>query len=63
MSDPCIKEATFGKFGTPVCCCPKCSARLMATMRRVFTRGLGDGPYLDWDYELADSYTNAEHGQ
>jgi len=60
MTKKCTKQST--QFGTPLCCCPACDESRRATMRRVFVHGVEEGPDLDWDYELADSYTNAEHG-
>ena len=63
MTGRCTRKSTWGKFGTPVCSCQKCSDERMATMRRVFTKGIGDGPDLDWDYEKKNSYTNAELGE
>ena len=57
---PCTKNNPTG----PLCMCAVCYENAAASMRRVFTRGVGEGPELDWDYELSnDSYTNAEYGE
>ena len=63
MTGRCTAKSTWGQFGTPVCSCRKCSDERDASMRRVLTRGIKDGPDLDWDYEKKNSYTNAELGE
>ena len=56
---PCTKNNSTG----PLCSCAACNEDRLATMRKVFTRGVGEGPELDWDYEQTGSYKNYEWGE
>ena len=60
----CTKEATWGKFGTPICCCEECNENRLVTARRVFvSQGIGNKSELNWDLEFCGSYQNYEWGK
>jgi len=59
MTEKCTK----GEKTLPLCGCPACEESRMETMRRVTTRGLGDDPYLQGDYDQIDSRKRYEFGE